>query len=175
MALPSNWESLLAEHSNAVNEYVGAAERVPAGAWMLPLAAGKWSPAEVTSHVIEAYRVLRAELAGAAGMRMLGSRLQRLVLRYTVLPRLLTGRGFPSGVRAPRETRPREIVEQPTPALASLRELAEAFARELTAQAAATRIRLTHAYFGPLSAPQGLRLVTVHIRHHARQLSSPTL
>jgi hypothetical protein len=168
--LPPDWTSLLAHHSTALEEYRTTAGRLPAHAWMRPLAPGKWTPAEVTSHVSEAYRVLCAELAGNAGMRTLGSRFQRLVLRHTVLPRLLSGGSFPPGVRAPRETRPREIVEDPDTALATLGSLASAFTEELTTRAAAGKVRLTHAYFGSLSATQGIRLLTVHTRHHARQL-----
>jgi hypothetical protein len=160
------------QHSAAVDEFIMSATRCPADAWMRPISPGKWTPAEVTSHVAEAYRVLRAELAGAPGMRMLGSRMQRLVLRYTMLPRLLAGRPFPSGVRAPRETRPREIVEDPVAALDALKGLAEAFTQEMTSRANQGTIRLTHAYFGPLSPRQGLQLLTVHTRHHARQLAA---
>jgi hypothetical protein len=39
---------------------------------------GKWSSAEITAHVGEAYRVLIGELGGADGMRLRGSVLQRL-------------------------------------------------------------------------------------------------
>jgi hypothetical protein len=107
-------------------------------------------------------------------MRTLGSRFQRLVLRHTMLPRLLTGRPFPPGVRAPRETRPREIVEDPETALATLASLAAEFAEELTNRAGG-RVRLTHAYFGSLSPDQGIKLLTVHTRHHARQLAAVTV
>ena len=174
MGLPSEWPLLLADHSKAVEEYVTAAERLSVQAWMRPLAPGKWTPAEVTSHVTEAYRVLRAELAGTSGMRLLGSRFQRLILRHTVLPRILRGRPFPAGARAPRETRPREIVGDPKVALSSLADLTKTFTQELTNQVARQNVCLTHASFGRLSAQQGLQLVTVHTRHHARQLS-PTL
>ena len=170
--LPADWIPLLADHSSAVEEYMAAAGRLPAPAWMRPLALGKWTPAEVTSHVSQAYRVLRAELGGEVGMRTLGSRFQRLVLRHTILPRLLTGRPFPPGVRAPRETRPRDVVEDPDTALATLGTLAAEFTEELTARAAGGTVRLTHAYFGSLSPEQGIKLLTVHTRHHARQLTA---
>lgn len=174
MGLPSEWPLLLADHSKAVEEYVTAAERLSVQAWMRPLAPGKWTPAEVTSHVTEAYRVLRAELAGTSGMRLLGSRFQRLILRHTVLPRILRGSPFPARARAPRETRPREIVHDLNVALSTLADLTTTFTQELTNQAARQDVCLTHAYFGRLSAHQGLQLVTAHTRHHARQLS-PTL
>ena len=170
--LPSDWGKLLVDHSTAVEEYRAAGGRFSAHAWMRPLAPGKWTPAEVTSHVAEAYRVIEAELAGSAGMRLLGSRLQRLILRHTLLPRLLAGKPFPPGVRAPRETRPREVVEDPGLALSSLGTLAQAFTRDLTARTTEGPIRLTHAYFGPLSPRQGIQLLTVHTLHHARQLAA---
>lgn len=169
--LPSDWDSLLTDHAAAVAEYVGVAQRFSPEAWMQPLAPGKWTPAEVTSHVAEAYQVLRAELGGGPGMRLLGSPLQRWLLRQTMLPRLLAGKPFPAGVRAPKETRPRNVQPDSVNALAVLRTLAQAFTQELTTRAAAGTIRLTHAYFGPLSPRQGIRLLIVHTRHHARQLA----
>lgn len=138
---------------------------------MRPLAAGKWSPAEVTSHVSEAYQVLRTELAGGPGMRLLGSPLQRWLLRHTMLPRLCRGKPFPPGVWAPRETRPREVKDVPAVALQGLETLARGFSQELTSRAQAGKVRLSHAYFGPLSPRQGLQLLIVHTRHHARQLA----
>jgi hypothetical protein len=136
------------------------------------MAPGKWSPAEVTAHVAEAYRVLIAELAGAGGMRLRGSGLQRWVLRHTALPRLLSGKPFPPGVRAPRETRPSEIIRDPAIAVTTLEARAEQFTRDLTRGATSPGVRLTHAYFGRLLPRQGLALSTVHTRHHAQQLTA---
>jgi hypothetical protein len=137
-----------------------------------PIAPGKWSPAEITAHVAKAYRVLTVELGGGAGMELRGSKLQRLVLRHTILPRLLSGRPFPPGARAPRETRPTEIIADPVLALTTVVEGAERFTRDLTEKASRQTVRLTHAYFGRLSAREGLELSTMHTRHHAQQLAS---
>ena len=139
---------------------------------MRPLAPGKWTPAEITSHVAEAYRVLLAELGGAAGMKLLGSRLQRLILRHTMLPRLIAGKPFPPGVRAPRETRPKVISEDHHQALSELGHLTGFFVAELATRAATGPVQLTHAYFGALLPGQGLQLLTAHNRHHARQLAT---
>lgn len=165
------WGRLLSAHRSAVEEFCSTAERLPGTGWMEPLAPGKWAPAEVTSHVTMAYRVLQGEVAGQAGMRLLGSRLQRFVLRHTVLPRLMAGKPFPPGVRAPRETRPRDLIIDRAEALSALSHLAEEFAEQLTVQTRAGPVRLSHAYFGYLSPQQGLQLLTVHNRHHARQLA----
>jgi hypothetical protein len=168
----AEWIGLVEAHALALHEYRIAASALDSATWLRPIASGKWSPAEITAHVAKAYGVLTVELDGGAGMGLRGSSLQRLVLRHTVLPRLLTGRPFPPGVRAPRETRPTEIIEEPVVALTRLVERAEQFTRNLTEKAGRQKVRLTHAYFGQLSAPQGLKLSTAHTRHHARQLAA---
>ena len=170
--LPAEWARLLNDHARAIEEYRTAAESLDQAAWLAPIAPGKWSPAEVTAHVAEAYRVLSAELGGADGMCLRGSRIQRLLLRYTILPRLLAGKPFPPGVRAPREVRPTEVIGDPSLAVATLVERAEQFIGELTTRATMPAVRLTHAYFGRLSPRQGLKLSTVHTRHHAQQLAA---
>ena len=147
--------------------------------WTLPMAPGKWTPAEVTSHVTAAYRVLRGELGGQAGMSLRGSRLRRFILRHTVLPRLLAGRPFPPGARAPRETRPTIVAGDRQTALRELGSVAELFTTELSASAGVASPRLAHAYFGLMSPRQALQLLAAHTRHHARQLADcrhfPTL
>jgi hypothetical protein len=99
-------------------------------------------------------------------------RLQRWLLRHTILPRILQRGLFPTGARAPRETRPREVEEDASIALTILTGEADAFVRDLTTRASSGRVHLTHAYFGSMSARQSLQLVAVHTRHHARQLAS---
>jgi DinB superfamily len=175
MAAPahlSDWALLLTKHSEAVEGFRRAADHLTGERWLRPLAPGKWTPAEVTSHVTQAYRVVCGELAGKPGMRLVGSRFRRLILRLTVLPRLLAGQAFPPGVRAPRETRPVDIITDPGEALSKLEEWAHALEHQLTGLASSDRACLSHAYFGPLSARQGIRLLTVHTRHHAWQLEA---
>jgi hypothetical protein len=167
-----DWATLVARHSQAVEAFVRTSRRVPSERWSLPLGPGKWSPAEITSHLNESYQVLRGELAGRPGMQLRLSRLQRWTLRYRVLPRILASGNFPEGARAPREIRPREVITDPGAALHMLSTQADAFVQELTDRARSGRVRLTHAYFGSMSARQSLILVTVHTRHHARQLAA---
>jgi DinB superfamily len=169
--LPPDWDRLLADHTAALEEYLASAMSLSLEVWIRPMAQGKWTPAELTSHVAEAYRVLRGELGGQAGMNLRGSPLQRFILRHTVLPRLLAGKPFPPGVRAPRETRPKIVVDDRQTALRELGSVAELFTTELGACAGPASPRLTHAYFGLLSPRQALQLVAVHTRHHARQLA----
>jgi hypothetical protein len=172
MKLPRNWEALAADHTAAIEQFVLTVRQLAPNSWSRPLAPGKWTPAEVTSHLAESYRILRAELAGGPGMALRLSRFRRWVLRHTILPRILRGGIFPAGARAPRETRPREVIEDAATALRTLTLEADAFAQDLTTRASSGRVHLNHAYFGPMSARQSLRLVAVHTRHHARQLAA---
>jgi DinB superfamily len=170
--LPANWSSLRTSHSDALAQYLATAARMLPAQWGRPLSHGKWSPAQITSHLSESYQVLHSELRGGSGMRLLGSPLRRWILHVTIMPRLLSGSPFPPGVRAPKETRPLVVEPNPEKALEVLSARAEIFVQELTDQLAHRRVRLSHAYFGLLSAEEGIRLVTVHTLHHARQLDA---
>jgi DinB superfamily len=169
--LPTDWESLSADHRNALEQYVATVRQLSPGSWNNPLAPGKWTPAEISSHLIASYRIMRAELAGGAGMALRLKPLQRWVLRRTVLPRILRGGPFPAGARAPQETRPIEVVQDLPESLDILTTEANALVEELTAHARTGRVRLTHAYFGGMSPRQSLQLLAVHTRHHARQVA----
>lgn len=168
--LPQVWTAEATAHAEAVAQFTAAARAVPVLRWEQPLAAGKWSSAEITAHVTEVYAVLRREVAGGAGMQVRGSAFRRWFLRHTVLPRLLQGASFPPGVRAPVETRPTMVSADQASAIATLEQVAGQFMVELTDRQATRPVWLTHAYFGRAPALRGLRMVTVHLRHHARQL-----
>jgi DinB superfamily len=166
------WDWLIAEHSAALRELTLTSRRVPSDQWNQPVAAAKWTPAEIVSHLIESYRVLRGELAGAPGMQLRLGPMKRWLLRRTVLPRILSTGNFPAGARAPRETRPGNSAPEREFALRTLNQEAEGFVTELSKQAKVRRVRLTHAYFGSMSARQSLQLATVHTRHHGRQMAA---
>lgn len=169
--LPSDWQRLSQDHRDALNQFVATVRQLTPASWSQPLAPGKWTPAEVNSHLIASYRIMRAELRGGPGMALRLKPLQRWVLRHTVFPRILRHGNFPAGARAPRETRPADVIQDLPQSLAILSNEASLFADELTARATAGRVRLTHAYFGRMSARQTIQLVAVHTRHHARQVA----
>jgi DinB superfamily len=171
MKLPRDWDALAADHSAAIQQFAMTVVQLPPDSWGRPLAPGKWSPAEVTSHLAESYRILRIELAGGQGMALRLPRFQCWLLRHTILPRILRTGLFPTGARAPREIRPREVMKDPSAALEVLTAEANAFMEDLTTRASSRRVHLTHAYFGSMSARQSLQMVAVHTRHHAHQLA----
>jgi len=170
----ADWATLVIGHSAAVEEFLRAAQEIEADRWTRPPGPGKWSPAEITSHLIQSYHTFRSELAGGPGMALRLARVRRWLLRRTTLPRILSTGTFPEGARAPRETRPREVEPNPRIALHTLSTEADAMVQELSDRMRSGRVRLTHAYFGRMSARQSLTLATVHTRHHARQISAVT-
>jgi DinB family protein len=164
----ATWRRLQEEHTRAVEEFAALARAVTPDRWSTEPAPQKWSPAQVTEHVVLAYEAVLAELAGGSPMRFRTKRWQRVILRLRVLPRILKTGRLPTGVRAPREIRPGPPSASPAELLERLRDLARRADAELTSRR--TSARLTHPYLGPLRADQALRFCAIHTNHHARQL-----
>lgn len=164
------FEETAADHREAIASAVRAVRSVDAQIWETPGAPGKWSPAEIAEHLSLAYPPLLAELDGGEGYALRVKGWKQLVARWRYLPVILERGIFPPGVRAPREARPVGHSATPEAAAARLAKSASDFERRLTEARASGPVRLTHAYFGKLAAPQILRLLAVHARHHRKQL-----
>jgi uncharacterized damage-inducible protein DinB len=166
-----NWPDIQKLHGNVVADFAAAAAAIPPDRWLAPRAEGKWSPAEVVEHITLAYDTLLRELEGGGGMKIRTKMWQRVLLRFTLVPKLLRGKPFPSGARAPRETRPASANPDQTAAVARFRERAARFdALTSEAIAAGRRVRLTHAYFGRSALPEAVLLCARHTQHHLGQL-----
>jgi hypothetical protein len=170
--MPSDrWSRAIDHHASAAVAFAAAAEDLEPAAWHHPRAEGKWSPAQITDHLIRTYDVLLRELGGGQGMRVRTRLGQRLLLRLTLMPRLLRGARFPKRVTAPREIRPTDAPADQRDGIALFRQRAVEFeaaarrARELSPHA-----RLTHAYFGASSVAHGVLFCARHIEHHRAQL-----
>jgi DinB family protein len=164
----ATWRRLQEEHTRAVEQFVALAAAVMPERWSTEPAAQKWSPAQVTEHVVLAYEAVLAELAGGPPMRFRTKRWQRAVLRLTVLPRILKTGRLPHGVRAPREIRPGPSAASQAELLEKLWDRARRADAELTSRQTA---HLTHPYLGRLRAEQALRFCAIHTTHHASQLN----
>jgi hypothetical protein len=165
------WPEVQQLHSQAAAEVVSTAERVSAETWLVGRAEGKWSPAEIVEHLSLAYEVLLRELAGGDGMAIRTKLWQRVMLRLTIMPKLLRGEPFPAGTRSPREIRPATASPDQAAAIASLRDRAARFdAAASEAQRRNPRTRLTHAYFGRSTIDNAVLLCARHIQHHHKQL-----
>ena len=161
------WPEVKELHTRAAAELIAVAERVPAERWLVPRADGKWSPAEVLEHLTLAYEVILRELEGGGGMQIRTKWWQRILLRFTMVPKILRGEGFPSGARAPRETRPSSPALDQHAAIARFRDLGTLVEQKA---AQSDRKKLTHAYFGSASICDSMLLCARHIDHHRAQL-----
>ena len=163
-------EETAADHREAIEDVVRALESLDSNLWAIARQPGKWSPAEVAEHLCLSYDPLFTELDGGSGYVLRVQGWKRLLARWRYLPVILERGVFPPGVRAPREARPVGHAASAQLAAARLAESASRFERRLIEAQTSGPVRLTHAYFGKLAAPQILRLLAVHARHHRRQL-----
>jgi hypothetical protein len=167
-------ETLLTDHVDAVREFVDRANAVAEPRWLVPRAEGKWTPAQETKHVILAYEAFLRQLTEGTPMRLRGNALKRRIWRLIGLNSILWRKRIPVAVNAPREVRPELVTSGPDELLPELRrragEFDVAFARAWRNE---PRRRMTHYMFGTLSLDQGIRLVSVHTRHHAAFLPPP--
>ena len=162
------WQRAVREHRAALSSFVEFASGIDAAAWELPLADGKWSPAEVTEHLALAYVAALAELAGGPALAPRLSPARQTLLRWLLVPHMLFHRSVPRA-RAPREIRPAAPVADRATALARLLHLGQEFE---AACALRPQVRLTHPYFGSVDRATTVRLLALHIEHHQRTASA---
>lgn len=164
------WAAARAEHHEVVAEFLATIEHFSEERWQRTPRPNKWSAATLADHVTVTYAYGRDAAHTGVGMGLLVPRPLAWAARTFILPRMLASKRFPRGAEAPAEVRP---------VLGNATGLSQQQAREeLTARAAealeaferARRERpsltITHAYFGPLSLLQTLRMVNAHTRHH---------
>lgn len=175
MTADSRLDAALGLHDRAVADYAAAARRLARddAAWAAPRAEGKWSPAQITLHLIMAFDAVAGELNGGRGMQLRTKAWLRLVLRHTVVRRMLRGGPLPAGAKAPRETRPPVPTEDAATLIARLESSAAGLDRLLRAAAARNpALRLTHPYFGPMPLDEITIVSARHVEHHLRQLEA---
>jgi hypothetical protein len=158
-------------HHDAVTAFVAAARAVPPDDWERPLAHDKWSPAQVAEHLRLTYVLVAQQLAGGSGIRVRTPWWLRSLLRWRVLPRILSRGALPEGARAPREIRPGNGPFDREQTLSAMVTSASVVEDALLREWDDKTTRMTHHVFGALRAPTAMRLSTVHVTHHARQLT----
>jgi hypothetical protein len=163
-------ERAAADHRAAIEAAAADFERVAQSEWERALRPGKWSAAEIAQHLIVAYEPAISELAGGPGYgRRLSPVMSRLA-RWIALGGILSGKRFPGGAKSPPEASPVGPFPPPAEAAARLRSAAESFERTICEAHRGGGGRITHGYFGSLTAPQALKLVAMHAEHHRKQL-----
>lgn len=154
-------------HSSFSSAFLATAGAVPEARWDLPIASGKWTPAEIAAHLVASYEVVLRELRGGEGMVVVLPRWKQHLAMLLAGWKIVWFGTFPKAARAPRETRPAAGLPKEE-ALARFRTLADQFTAAAVAAPAGASI--THAYFGAWSVTRGSIVVARHIEHHRRQL-----
>src|ERR1044071_3972161 len=168
--MPSDrWPEALRFHGSAASAFAAAAEAIAPDAWDRPRWEGKWSPAQITDHLIRTYDVLLREIGGGGGMKVRTRPWMRLLLRLTLMPRILRSGRFPARAPAPPEIRPSQTPPDQRSGVELFRQRAGEF--EAAAQKAGPQARMTHAYFGALPLADGVVFCARHLEHHRNQLS----
>ena len=165
------WPDIQRLHDAAAESLARTAENVDPQKWLVPRAAGKWTPAQVVDHLSRVYEVVTNEVEGGQGMRLRMTFPQRLFLRMMFLGRILRGGYFPENAPAPYETRPGEGIADQSAAIAEFRARAAKFAAAVAkAHDGEARVRVSHAYFGTAPVDKATLLCARHIEHHEKQL-----
>jgi hypothetical protein len=155
-----------------VEEFLAQARRIPLARWDVPLAVGKWSPAQVAEHLRLTYEVVRREASGGAGLRVRTSWWLRLILRFKYLRAILDRGDIPRGARAPSELRPGPGPFEREALLASIAAGAESAEAAYADQGGGRSRGFTHHVFGRLEAVDAIRFASVHNQHHTRQIAA---
>lgn len=166
-----NWKRVLDTHAAAAAQLAETAERIPQERWLSPRGEGKWSPGHLLEHLTLTYDTLTRDLEGGLGMTVQTKLWQRLLFRFTIVPKILRGGWFPNGARAPREIRPAQPAADKDAAIAAFRERAKRFDLAAVAAQAKGGVKISHAYFGKAGVPEAMLLCARHIEHHQRQLA----
>jgi len=171
-AVMTNSQEVIATSRRAVEAFVDTARTVPPARWAIPRAPGKWSPGQVTEHVVIAYeqsvRMLHGTFTGSAMPWY-----QQLFARRVGL-RLMFKRGdFGKGpFQAPDFIRPPsspasflELVDRLEAATRDLEQNLEASSRK-------PGITVGHPVFGQISLEDLVHFLFIHTNHHRPQLSA---
>jgi hypothetical protein len=167
---PAPWAASESLHHDTVRRYLETARAVAAEDWSATPAPGKWSPAEITRHLVLTYEALAAEQSAGLVIPIAFPWWKAWVLRTFALPRLLKGQPFPRGVKSPRGVRPRGKLPGQPDLLAELEGAAARFLAAYLAVSHRTGASATHPYFGRLPLEDMFRFASIHTEHHRRQL-----
>ena len=151
-------------------DYLRAASGVEEDRWRVPVQPGKWTPAQITEHLLRTYRTVLDQARGGPGIRTRVGPVLRLILRVVLLPWIFRTRRLPAGAKAPSEIRPSDSDTAREDALRQLQTLSDDFEAEILARRHEKDLRLTHHVFGAIEPLRGIDFVAIHTEHHGRQL-----
>ncbi len=168
--VPQKWTDTIETHRAAIADFARAASAMEEEAWRLPVHPGKWTPAQITDHLLRTYRIVLDQLRGGPGIKPQYGFLLRQILRLAFLPRIFRTRRLPAGAKAPVEIRPADSNIARETALRQLTDVSAEFETEMLSRRNDKDLRLTHHVFGAVKPLRGVDFIAIHTEHHARQL-----
>ncbi len=168
--IQKEWTAAIEKHRAVIADYVEMASRIDEQVWRLPVTAEKWTPAQITDHLILTYEMLVKQIRGEQSLKMQYGFPLRQILRLTILPKIYRTRQLPRGAKAPTEIMPEDSKMPRQTALAKLGELSGEFENEILSRRNDNKFRLTHHVFGAIKPLKGIDFIGIHTEHHARQL-----
>jgi uncharacterized damage-inducible protein DinB len=167
----ANPQAGMAEHRQAVTQFLKTAEGLSSADWERPRAPGKWSPSQVVEHLALTYEISRDMLDGRYPDRA-APRLARPFLRTFFLKPTLKRGHFGKPVKTLPPFEPAEVPIEVQLHAARLRAAASAFETDLEAAALSGTSTFEHPFFGKTSLTDYLRFQVIHTNHHRQQLTT---
>ncbi len=166
----NEWTEVMERHRSAVALFVQFAATIPENVWLTPIEDEKWTPAQITEHLILTYQVFLNQMRGEQNIKTVHSSFVRWLLRLFILPIIYWRRKLPRGAQAPAEILPIEANKTREAALEQLKKAIDEFESEASERRNEESLRLTHHVFGKIKLIEGIDLAAIHTEHHARQL-----
>lgn len=166
----NEWIQVIERHRAAVALYFQLAGTIPENTWLTPIEAEKWTPAQITHHLILTYQVFLKQIRGEQNIKTVYSPFVRWLLRLFILPQIYRRRKLPRGAQAPKEILPIDADKKCEVALEELEKAVGEFENEASERRNEENLRLTHHVFGKIKLIEGIELAAIYMEHHARQL-----
>ena len=164
-------QDVIGMNRRAIGGFIDAARAVPPARWGTPRAAGKWSPGQVTEHVVLAYeqshKMLHGTFAGPAKPWY-----TQLLARRLGLPSMFRRGDFGKGpFQAPDFIQPGASPPSPDALLGRLEAVVRDLEQNLLASSDSRRVTVDHPIFGRVPLADLLHFLSIHTNHHRPQLS----
>jgi hypothetical protein len=156
--IEKQWAKTIQRHRTAIAGYLQTASRIDEQVWRLPVKAEKWTPAQITEHLILTYQITLKQIRGGQGIKPHYNFLLRPILRLVVLPGIFRERQLPGGAKAPQEIMPEDSKMPRETALKQLKDLSVEFETEILSRRSDEKLRLTHHVFGQIKPLKGVDL-----------------
>ena len=164
-------KTVIANNRRAVTDFLSTAGALAPSEWGRPRAPGKWTPGQVTEHLVLTYElgrgILHGTFPGPATPRVV-----RPLIRVLFLKRILRRGHFGRPTKTLESLEPAASPASPEVLAARLQAAATAFEEDIETTARSGQATLDHPFFGKVHLDDYVRFQVIHTHHHRIQLES---